>query len=856
MLGSFAAVAVGMGAARAVTTGYVPVLLEEIADQPAWIGVAMLSNAAAGLVVPLVIGARLDRRPGRRTLIGWGAVLAAGGLVAIGLGNGSSYLALALAAAAVYVGLNIAQTTHRALVAERFDDSGRPSATGAQELAQLGGALVGTVAGGLLVLVSPGLLFGLVAALVIVSAVPTLRLPMVRRSTVVRPADQRPTLKALAMTVRRAGAREILAAQGLWVMAYVGLTPFFVLYATDVLGVGAGVGGALLAGFGLLTGAGMLIATRVDPAHVRSALALGAAALGTGLAAAAAGSTLTVVALPFALAALGAGAVSSLGFPYFSRFIPPDETGLYSGAFYSVRAIAATAAVPAAGAIVAATGSYRALLGFGVLALAAVPAILRAEGRRGRPAFVDRSRPVERIAAVIPVFRSDRFAEVALATARHVDHVILVDDGAPPRVADRLQALAGEHMMDLVRLGANRGKGAALAAGIEVAKTRGPDAILVLDSDGQHPPALIPEFVAAARTADLVIGDRTKDRRRMPALRRLANAVSSQALSVAARRRLRDSQNGMRLIRTEVLVRFPFPTGRYESESRHLKAMARGGARIERIAMPAIYDGEPSDFRPLGDTVRVARAIVAHPEPAAQLPGRGALVSYARIWSPRLAAVTLLGLLAGALLPLLQGVDGRLFLAINGLGDGPEVLYEALDPHSRNYALLAALVLVAGVALGRRWRHAVGGLLALVLAAFAADLILEVIQIAFDRPRPEEALGAQVDLTHSRSWAAIPSFPSGHLMVTAAMVGAAATAVPLLRRPLYVYLAAIAVTRIMFGAHFPLDVGVGALIGWEVGLFSAGLVAAAGLLPDPRTLRRSPVLPIPEPAMIERTNSP
>ena len=38
-------------------------------------------------------------------------------------------------------------------------------------------------------------------------------------------------------------------------------------------------------------------------------------------------------------------------------------------------------------------------------------------------------------------------------------------------------------------------------------------------------------------------------------------------------------------------------------------------------------------------------------------------------------------------------------------------------------------------------------------------------------------------------------------------------------------------TRMAFGAHFPLDVMVGAVIGSQVGRFSAALTRAAGLLP-------------------------
>jgi membrane-associated phospholipid phosphatase len=113
-----------------------------------------------------------------------------------------------------------------------------------------------------------------------------------------------------------------------------------------------------------------------------------------------------------------------------------------------------------------------------------------------------------------------------------------------------------------------------------------------------------------------------------------------------------------------------------------------------------------------------------------------------------------------------------------------------------------------------------------------SDLVLEIVQLAVNRPRPQEALGSQVLLSHGRSWAHIPSFPSGHMIVTTALVVAAAGMAPVLRGPAFTYLAAIAITRMMFGAHFPLDVALGTIIGWQVGQFALALTRAAGLLPQ------------------------
>jgi membrane-associated phospholipid phosphatase len=191
-----------------------------------------------------------------------------------------------------------------------------------------------------------------------------------------------------------------------------------------------------------------------------------------------------------------------------------------------------------------------------------------------------------------------------------------------------------------------------------------------------------------------------------------------------------------------------------------------------------------------------------------------------------LAAIAL-----GFAMPAFQGLDNTLFLAINGLGDGPEWLYQALDPHTRNYLLLFSLTIVAAAVTLRRPLHVLGAALAVVLAAYLAGAVLEVVKLFIERARPEEVLGGQVQLSHDRSWAHLASYPSGHLIVTSAMAAAAGAAVRWLRAPLLAYVAIVGITRVAFGAHFPIDVVVGAAMGYELGLFSAALLARARLLP-------------------------
>jgi membrane-associated phospholipid phosphatase/predicted MFS family arabinose efflux permease len=825
--------AVGVGAARALTTSFLPVLLERAERSPELIGVLMLVNPLAGFAIPLLVGIWRDRRPADRhshrlPFIVGGSLLTGGGLVAIGLGTGLSYLVLVLAGAATYVGLNATATAHRAIIVEGFEDKARPAATSAQELAMIVGGLLGIVAGGAFVEPSAPVLFVGAAVVVPLLAVPTLAV-VKRRAEDRAPAHLdrgRADLRTLAAILRQPGPRDVLVAQILWVAAYAALPVFFVLYAREVLGLGAGVASLALAAIGLATGAGMLLAGRASQQQVYPLLVLGAALLGGGLLAAAPFGSLAAVAPAFTVAAVGFGLVTALGFPFFARFIPEGRQGSYSGAYFSARAIAATIALPLSGLLVGATGSYRALLLPGIAGLFAVVPLLRLRPQRTAPEAEAPRRPVGRVGAVIPCYCSSGLEQVLDETLRHVEEVVLVDDGSPPEAAAEIDRIAQGDRVRVLRLGLNGGKGSAVARGAAELLAAGwpVDAILVIDCDGQHPPELIPDFIEAAEDADAVIGNRS-ERGTMPRLRRFTNRISSTLLSLAVRQRVPDSQCGMRLFRVEVLGHSPLPIGGYEAETRHLKALVRAGARIDWVEIPAIYGGGPTSFRALPDGARVIGAIFGRPhEPGGNSP------QFIREWSRRLATLLGVTMALGAMLPLLGPVDERLFLTVNSLGDGPDWLYRALDPHSRNYVLLCILAVAAARIGGRR---ALGALLAVVAAAFFSDFLLQSVYSVFDRPRPEEVLGADVALTHGRSWADIASFPSGHLAVTTAIAVAAMSAVPALRTPLWLYVGSVAVTRITFGAHFPLDVAMGAFFGYEVGRFSAALSHRLGLLGEP-----------------------
>lgn len=185
--------------------------------------------------------------------------------------------------------------------------------------------------------------------------------------------------------------------------------------------------------------------------------------------------------------------------------------------------------------------------------------------------------------------------------------LIVVDDGS----ADGTHDVALGCCDRVVRFRANRGKGAALRAGFDVAHAELADAIVTIDADGQHDPARAPALLAALAGADVVIGSRARTRGTMPFGRRVTNALASAAIGVISGIAVPDAQSGYRAMRREVLVAVRATGDRYEYETEFLIEALRAGYRVASVGVPTTY-GAPSHFRAWFDSMRVVRAIWQH----------------------------------------------------------------------------------------------------------------------------------------------------------------------------------------------------------------------------------------------------
>ena len=135
------------------------------------------------------------------------------------------------------------------------------------------------------------------------------------------------------------------------------------------------------------------------------------------------------------------------------------------------------------------------------------------------------------ISVVIPVFCEAGHLRTNLGhIKKHLDslgrtyELIVVDDGSTDGTWSEVEALSQKIAgVRAVRLSRNFGKESAISAGLERARGR---AVIVMDSDLQHPPELIPEMVRLWEDSGAQVVDAVKTRgRREGLLRQLGGRV-------------------------------------------------------------------------------------------------------------------------------------------------------------------------------------------------------------------------------------------------------------------------------------------------------------------------------------------
>ena len=241
------------------------------------------------------------------------------------------------------------------------------------------------------------------------------------------------------------------------------------------------------------------------------------------------------------------------------------------------------------------------------------------------------------IVAAIPAFNEDAtIARVVIGSGRHVDKVLVCDDGSSDMTGEIAERLGAE----VVRHERNLGKGAAVRSLFDFAKRLGADVVVTIDADGQHDPDEIPKLIEPILSgkADIVIGSRSLKGSEMPRYRRIGRAALDKATVAAGHVKIADTQSGFRAYSKDALESLKVTEFGIGVDSEIL--MKAGGFMLAEVPVSCKYKGlKGSTYNPVDHALSVLGTIVTlvgerHPMTFLGMPGLIVLLAglYGWIW--------------------------------------------------------------------------------------------------------------------------------------------------------------------------------------------------------------------------------
>jgi glycosyltransferase involved in cell wall biosynthesis len=215
-----------------------------------------------------------------------------------------------------------------------------------------------------------------------------------------------------------------------------------------------------------------------------------------------------------------------------------------------------------------------------------------------------------KIIAVIPCLDEEQFIGDVVANAlKHVDKVIVVDDGSTDGTADVARDAGAEVISHEKRLGA----GAATRSGFEAAIKMGADIVVTLDGDGQHDadeiPAVIKHVLDGA--ADLTIGSRfINPSTNMPPYRNLGIDIITWLYNTGSMVKIRDSQSCFRAHSRKLLESISITRADFGFSIEVLVKARKKGLKIVEVPASCLYHDQGSSMNPISHGLVVAWSVV------------------------------------------------------------------------------------------------------------------------------------------------------------------------------------------------------------------------------------------------------
>lgn len=218
------------------------------------------------------------------------------------------------------------------------------------------------------------------------------------------------------------------------------------------------------------------------------------------------------------------------------------------------------------------------------------------------------------IIACIPAYNEEKtIAQVVLVAQRHVDMVVVCDDGSSDLTAEIARRMGAT----VIRHEDNLGYGGAIRSLFKKARDLGADVMVTFDADGQHNPGEIPKLIQPILDgeADIVVGSRLigEQVNNLPAYRRFGIKVITKLSGGGPPKAggVSDAQSGFRAYNKKAVQTLRlYDEGMGVSAEILLKAREKG-LKLAEVPIGVHYEGlDTSTHHPLRHGPSVVMSIV------------------------------------------------------------------------------------------------------------------------------------------------------------------------------------------------------------------------------------------------------
>lgn len=189
---------------------------------------------------------------------------------------------------------------------------------------------------------------------------------------------------------------------------------------------------------------------------------------------------------------------------------------------------------------------------------------------------------------IIPAHNEERnIGSVIERTKKFVGNkrIVVIDDGS----RDNTFAEAKRHEITVLRHPINLGKGAALRTGCQYGYSKGAEAFVFMDSDGQHDPEDLPRLIEALKGSDIVFTYRNIRSQHMPLIKKFGNWFIDAVMRLLFHINVMDTQCGYKAITRSAYEKLNLMSNDYSIESEIVAKAGKYGLRFTQLPIKTYY---------------------------------------------------------------------------------------------------------------------------------------------------------------------------------------------------------------------------------------------------------------------------